>query len=268
MLTLRDGEIQSEQLSLYLGPRFLLSFQEIPGDCLDPVRSRLRQGGALRERGSDFLAYAILDAVIDGYFPVLEHCGDRLESLEEEVLAHPSPAAVRRVHEVRRELLLLRRAVWPLREAVNALLRDPHPRLGEETRLFLRDCYDHTVQILDLVETYRELASGLTDVYLSSIGQRTNETMRLLTVISTIFIPLTFLAGVWGMNFDTASSPWNMPELLWRWGYPAALAFMLAIALLMLWAFRRRGWLGTPPPRERRKESALEERDPTDEGVH
>lgn len=250
MLTWRQDEIQNEQLSLYLGPGFLVSFQEIPGDCLDPVRTRLRAGGALRALGSDHLAYALLDAVIDGYFPILERCGDRLEEIEEETLARPDAGTVRQIHGVRRQLILLRRTVWPLREAVNLLLRDPHPRLTEETRTYLRDCYDHTVQILDLVETYRELTSSLTDVYLSSIGQRTNEIMRLLTVISTIFIPLTFLAGVWGMNFDPGVSRWNMPELLWPWGYPLALVVMLAIAAIMLAVFRRRGWLGAPAPRE------------------
>ncbi len=244
MLTLKNGAILNEQLSLYVGPGFLVSFQEIPGDCLDPVRARLRQGGPIRERGSDHLAYALLDAVIDGYFPILEHSGDRLEELEERILTRPAPDAVRQVHGVRHQLITLRRAVWPLREAVNALLRDPHPRLTEETRYYLRDCYDHTVQILDLVETYRELTSSLTDVYLSSLGQRTNDIMRLLTVISTIFIPLTFLAGVWGMNFDPKVSRWNMPELLWTLGYPIALAVMVAIAVAMLWYFRRRGWLG------------------------
>jgi magnesium transporter len=255
MLTLQDGGILNEQLSLYFGPGFLLSFQEIPGDCLDPVRARLRQGGPMRERGSDHLAYALLDAVIDGYFPVLETCGDRLEELEEEILARPSPGAVRRIHEVRRQLIVLRRAVWPLREAVNSLLRESHPRLTDETRLFLRDCYDHTVQILDLVETYRELSSDLTDVYLSSIGQRTNEIMRLLTVISTVFIPLTFLVGLWGMNFDPDSSPWNMPELRWRWGYPIALALILGVAIGMFWLFLRRGWLGPPGSRDREHDS-------------
>jgi magnesium transporter len=206
----------------------------------------LRRGGSIRERGADFLAYALLDAVIDAYFPVIEECGTRLEEAEIEVFSRPGPQAVRRIHDIRSDLLMLRRAVWPLRDAVNALVRDPHPVIRDETRVFLRDCYDHTVQIMDLVETFRELAAGLTDIYLSSLGQRTNETMRLLTVISTIFIPLTFLAGLWGMNYDPSSSPFNMPELRWKWGYPAALLFMFALGVTMLVLFRRRGWLGAP----------------------
>jgi len=250
MLTLRDGAIQSEQLNLYFGPGFLLTIQQIPGDCLDPVRQRLRQGGSIRSRGPDYLAYAIIDAVIDAYFPILEDCGDRLEELEEEVLGRPQRDYVRRIHLTVRELLTLRRAAWPLREAVNTLLRDPHPLVLPETRIFLRDCSDHTVQVIDLLENYRELAAGLRDVYLSTLGHRTNEIMRLLTVISTIFIPLTFLAGVWGMNFDPDVSPWNLPELRWFWGYPMALGIMATIGGGLLVYFRFRGWLGSPAERE------------------
>lgn len=246
MFNLSGGVLQAEQFSLFFGPGILLSFQQVPGDCLDPVRERLRRGGSIRERGPDFLAYALLDAVIDAYFPVIEECGTRLEEVEVEVLSSPGPRVVHRIHEIRSDLLMLRRAVWPLRDAVNALVRDPHPVIREETRVFLRDCYDHTVQIMDLVETFRELAAGLTDIYLSSLGQKTNETMRLLTVISTIFIPLTFLAGLWGMNYDPGSSPFNMPELRWRWGYPMALLFMFGLGVTMLLLFRRRGWLGAP----------------------
>jgi magnesium transporter len=238
---------ESEQLALYVGPGFLLTFQEIPGDCLDPVRIRLRQGGSrLRGAGPDYLAYALLDAVIDAYFPVLEQCGERLETLEEEILTKPTPSTIQGIHEIKRELLFLRRAAWPLREAISVLLRDPVPIIQDETRLYLRDCYDHTVQIIDLIETYRELGADLTDVYLSSISQRTNEIMRLLTVISTIFIPLTFLVGLWGMNFAPDSSPFNMPELRWRYGYPLALTLMALLGGVMLIAFRRRGWLGQP----------------------
>ena len=262
MFSMPGGVLQAEQFSLFFGPGILLSFQQVPGDCLDPVRERLRRGGAIRERGVDFLAYALLDAVIDAYFPVIEECGTRLEEAEIEVFSHPGPQAVRRIHDIRSDLLMLRRAVWPLRDAVNALVRDPHPMIREETRVFLRDCYDHTVQIMDLVETFRELAAGLTDIYLSSLGQRTNETMRLLTVISTIFIPLTFLAGLWGMNFDPGSSPFNMPELRWKWGYPTALLFMFALGITMLLLFRHRGWLGAPKDQSTEYARALPPADP------
>jgi magnesium transporter len=244
MFSRPEERLQSEQLSLYVSAESVLTFQEIPGDCLDPVRARLRAGAGIRRRGSDYLAYALIDSVIDAYFPILEELGERLELLEDEILQSPSPLLIRKVHEIKRELLVLRRAAWPMREAINTLLRDPLPLIREETRTFLRDCYDHTVQIIDLIETYRELGADLTDVYLSSLSQKTNEVMRLLTVIATIFIPLTFLAGVWGMNFDTRASRWNMPELSWKYGYPAALLVMLAVAVWMLAYFGRKGWLG------------------------
>jgi magnesium transporter len=189
------------------------------------------------------LAYALLDAVVDKYFPVLEEYGERLEALEQGLITSPATDTVARIHEIKRDLLTLRRAVWPQREALNVLLRDETPLLTPETRLHLRDCYDHTVQLIDLVETYRELSSDLTDVYLSSVSNRTNEIMRVLTVISTIFIPLTFIAGIYGMNLNPEASPWNMPELNWYWGYPAVLGVMAVLAILMLLYFRRKGWL-------------------------
>ncbi len=247
MIYLQGAEVCSEQLSLYVGSDFLLTFQETPGDSLDPVRNRLRTGaGKIRAGGPDYLAYALIDAVVDGYFPVLEKYGERLEDLEEEILASPRPATINRIHTIKRELLQLRRAIWPLRDAINILLRDKVPLVTDETRVFLRDCYDHVVQIIDLIETYRELGSDLTDVYLSSVSFRTNEIMRVLTVIATIFIPLTFLAGIWGMNFHTEASPLNMPELRWYFGYPFALSIMASVAGLMLLYFHRKRWLGSP----------------------
>ncbi|MBI3300790.1 MAG: magnesium/cobalt transporter CorA, partial [Deltaproteobacteria bacterium] len=219
----RLGEhLETEQLSLFLGKNFVLTFQEgHPGDCLDLIRERIRQKrGRIRDAGLDYLAYALLDAVVDCYFPILEEYGERLETLEDEILTRPHNGAVARIHEIKRNLLTLRRAIWPQRETFNTLLREEMPLVTDETRLYLRDCYDHTTQIIDLIETYRELGSDLIDVYLSSVSNRTNEIMRVLTVIATIFIPLTFLVGVYGMNFNPASSPWNMPELNWYWGYP------------------------------------------------
>lgn len=249
----RQGHIESDQLSLFLGPRFVVTFQERPGDNFDPVRQRLRQSkGRIRQAGSDYLAYCLIDAVIDAYFPIIEDSGERLDELEDEVMLCPEQSTIGRLHEIRRELLAMRRAIWPLREAVTSLYREPRPLIREETRVYLRDCYDHTVEVIELLETYRELGGGLMETYLSSLSNRTNEVMKILTIIATIFIPLTFIAGLYGMNFNTEVSPWNMPELGWYWGYPACLVLMLVVAAALLVFFRRRGWLGgkqEPPGR-------------------
>ena len=238
-------EPETEQISLFVGDGYVLSFQERRGDCLEPVRERLRHGkGRLRVQGSDYLVYALIDAVIDGYFPVLETYGEEIEILEDAIVAEPRREHIQHLHGVKRALVMLRRTVWPTRDLLNALIRDENPIVTEQTQLFLRDAYDHTIQLMDLVETYREIASGLVDVYLSSQGARMNEIMKVLTIIATIFIPLGFLAGLWGMNFDR-SSPWNQPELGWRFGYVAALSIMAAVAGMLLWYFRRKGWLDT-----------------------
>jgi len=236
-------EPATEQLALFVGAGFLISFQERAGDCLEPVRERLRHGrGRLRVEGADYLAYALIDGVIDAYFPMLEHYGEVVDTLEDAVVAEPRREQVTRLYRVKRDLLMLRRAVWPTRDLLNAMLRDENPLLTSHTRLFLRDAYDHTVQLMDLVETYREITTGLLDVYLSSQSARMNEIMKFLTIIATIFIPLGFLASLWGMNFDRAA-PWNMPELGWRFGYPAAIAVMIAVGAGLLIYFRRKGWL-------------------------
>jgi magnesium transporter len=247
MVTLRE-ELETEQVSLFLGKNFVLTFQQgHPGDCLEIVREHLRKAtGRIRFAGSDYLAYALLDAVVDGYFPILEEYGERLEACEDEILAQPRTDTIVRIHQIKRHLRTLRRSVWPLRETLNTLLRDEAEEIAHETRLHLRDCYDHTVQLIDLIETYRELSADLTDVYLFSLGNRTNEIMRVLTIIATVFIPLTFIAGVYGMNFDPDTSPWNMPELRWYWGYPASLTLMAIVALVQLVVFWRRGWFGWP----------------------
>jgi magnesium transporter len=213
-------------------------------DCLDPVRARIRANrGSLRKSGADYLGYVILDAIVDGFYPVLEVLGDRLEDLE----LHASE--VRRgvshdIHIMKRSLLMARRSVWPIRDVVNALLRDDSPHIAESTRPFLRDTYDHTVQAMDMVETFREISSGLMDLYLSGVSNRTNEIMKVLTIISTMFIPLTFIAGVYGMNFDTKVSPYNMPELESPYGYPLTIAAMVACVLALAYFYRRKGWLG------------------------
>jgi magnesium transporter len=247
MVQLTD-HFESEQVGLFLGPNFVVTFQERPGwDCLEPVRDRIRKRvQRVREAGSGYLTYAILDAVIDHYFPVLEAYGERLEALEDRIVGQPERGVVAEVHGVKRELLYLRRTIWPQREALNTLVRDDIPHISAETRLYLRDVYDHAVRIIDLVETYREVCSDLMDLYLSSISNRMNEIMKVLTVISTIFIPLTFVVGVYGMNFNTAASAWNMPELNWPFGYPLCLALMAVITVVQFIFFRRKGWIGGP----------------------
>jgi magnesium transporter len=238
-------DVGSEQVCVFLGSDYVLSFQEQAGDCFGSLRQRIREGkGRVRGSGADYLCYALLDAVVDEYFPVLESCGETLERLEDEVVSRPDSRHIRHLHEMKRELLAMRRAVWPHREMINSIIRDGNPLVSAETRLYLRDVYDHTLQLMDIIETYREIAIGLVDVYMSSVSVRLNETMKLLTVIATIFIPLGFVAGLYGMNFDRAASPWNMPELGWRFGYPFALALMALIVVVMLLYFRRKGWLG------------------------
>ncbi|MGE0612931.1 MAG: magnesium/cobalt transporter CorA [Hyphomicrobiales bacterium] len=240
-----EDRTDTEQFACFLGKDYLLTFQERHGDCFGPVRERIRSTrGRVCSMGPDYLCYALLDAMIDSYFPVLERHGEELERLEDVVVESPNPDNIRELHDLKRALLLLRRAIWPHREMINALIRDENPLLTAQTRVFLRDCYDHTVQLMDIVETYREIASGLVDVYISSVSARLNEIMKVLTIIATIFIPLGFVASLYGMNFDAGVSPWNMPELRWYFGYPFALLLMLLIAGGLLVYFWRKGWIG------------------------
>ena len=214
----------SEQFSLVLGKNYLVTFQERPGDCFDLIRAGIRHGQSAMRLGTkaDFLAYRLIDAAVDAYFPVLEGIGDHLDQLDDQVAAAESRASFSELHTVKRELLMLRRAVWPLRDAINELRLDTTPFISPDTRVYLRDCYDHTVQLIDLLESYRDIAGDVRDFYLTAISNRMNEIMKTLTVIATIFLPLSFIAGVYGMNFNTEASPWNMPELNWRFGYPFA----------------------------------------------
>jgi magnesium transporter len=234
-----------EQLSLFVGRNFLISFQERPGgDCLDPVRLRIRAGvGRARSLIPGYLAYALLDAAIDNYFPLIEDCGERLDTLEDAVLGPPSRAIMPHILDVKRDLRVVRRAIWPLRDALNSLIRDQNPLIADETRVYLRDCHDHVIQIIDLLENYRDLASGLTDVYLSNVSNSTNEIMKVLTMFSTVFIPLTFIVGIYGMNFDR-DHPLNMPELGWKYGYLLIWGVMIAVVAGALHFFWRRGWIG------------------------
>jgi magnesium transporter len=233
----------NEQVSLFLGPDFVITFQERRGDCLNPVRERIRQGGGrIRGVGADYLAYSIIDAIIDQYFPVLDALVDRIESLEDEVTSGRHGNVNTRLYELRQEARALRRYIWPLRDAMASLTRDEHPSINAETRVYLRDCQDHAAQLIEIVESSRDTANGLMDLHLSISGQRMNEVMKVLTIIATIFMPLSFIAGLYGMNFDTETSPWNMPELHWAFGYPLTLGLMGAVAVIMVFFFWRKGW--------------------------
>ena len=238
------NRFKSEQLSLVLGKNYLLTVQEeLNQDCLDAVRNRIRGGqGTIRQQGADYLTYALWDAVIDAYFPVLEDYGEYIESLEDEVIFNPTRQTVQKIYQMRRELMSLRRSIWPQRSALSQLVRDGSTLIRPEVRVYLQDCYDHVMQVLDIVETYRELTANLMDVYLSSVSNRMNEVMKTLTVISSIFIPLTFIVGVYGMNFNPAASPLNMPELDAYWGYPLCWGVMIAIAAALSYYFWRKGW--------------------------
>jgi magnesium transporter len=237
--------LQSEQLSLFVGERYVLTFQERPGDCLDPIRDRVRKNsGRIRSSGADYLMYAILDATIDSYFPIVDAVADRLDELEQSVSDRQMADAMTGIHDVRNDLLLLRRYIRPHRDAANELIRDEHPVVRADTRVFLRDCYDHTMQLIDLLEVYREMCGDLRDFYLSLNSNRLNEVMKVLTIIATIFMPLSFIAGVYGMNFDT-KQPWNMPELHWPYGYLFSLVLMFITAAGLVYYFWTKGWLGS-----------------------
>jgi magnesium transporter len=230
----------SEQVSLFLGKNFVLSFQERPGKYFNPVVDRVREGkGRTRTAGPDHLAYALIDAIVDGYFPVLEQYGERLETLEEAIVSQPFGRFFEQIHEMRHSLLSLRRSAWPLRETMSTLHREPIPLIDEEERVYLRDCYDHVIQIIDLLENYRDVTSGLMEMYLSSISNRTNETVKVLTVLSAVFIPPTLIAGIYGMNFP------HMPELAWRWGYGFSWVLMILSVLAMMIYFKLKGWIGS-----------------------
>jgi magnesium transporter len=234
-----QGGFSSEQLSLILGPDYLFTFQEgIKGDVFDGARGRIRNGkGKIRTMGPDYLAYALIDAVVDSYFSVLENFGERIVDVEEQLALTPNHSALQLINSMKKEIIFLRKSVWPLREAISVLERGDTVLLHDSTRFYFRDVYDHTVQVIDTVETYRDLLSGMLDLYLSSISNRTNEVMKFLTVIGTIFMPLTFLVGVYGMNFK------HLPELEWYNGYFALWGVMITISLLMVLYFKKRRWL-------------------------
>ena len=230
-------EIISEQVSLVLGKNFVLSFQEQKGDVFENIRERIRTGkGRVRKMGPDYLAYSLLDAVVDNYFTILEGLGEKIESMEEVLIKDPKPRTLHVIHNLKRGLIFLRKSVWPLREVISSLAKGESALIKKSTGIYLRDVYEHTVQVIDTVETFRDMVSGMMDIYLSSLSNRMNEVMKVLTIFASIFIPLTFIAGVYGMNFK------YMPELQWRYGYFAVLAFMAVIALTLLAYFKRKKW--------------------------
>lgn len=236
--------LETEQVALFLGQGWVVTFRERGLDCLDAVRKRiLSDQGRMRASGADYLMYALLDAVVDSYFPALEQYGEKLDSIDDEISSSDERNLISQIHNVRGELISLRRSVWPLRDAINSLIRDSGELVSEETGLYLRDCYDHTVQIIDVIETDRELCADLRDFYLTVVSNRMSQAMKFLTVIATLFIPLSFIAGLYGMNFNTTASAWNMPELNWEYGYPLALGLMALSATVLLSFFARKGWL-------------------------
>lgn len=236
-----DGTLRvaTEQVAIFLGEGFVITFQEKPGDVFDAVRTRLRNPqGQMRKRGADYLCYALIDSLIDAYFPVLEEMGDQLETLEDQIVFETDLAEMSQIHTLKRELMSIRSAVWPMRDVVATLQREETQRFSDNTRLYLRDVQDHAVQLIETVQTYREIATGLVDLLLSSQAAKSNEVMQVLTLIATIFIPLTFVVGVYGMNFD------YMPELHWKWSYPVVMALMAILAVVLTVWFWRKGWLG------------------------
>lgn len=230
--------IQSEQVSILLRSGYVVSFQESEGDVFDPIREQIRTGrGRVRNMGADYLLYRLMDAVVDGYFLILEKLGERVEALEQEVIQEPSEATLNRIYALKRELIYLRKSVWPLREVISQIEKTASPLITDATEPYFRDVYDHTIQVMDSVDTFRDTVSGLLDIYLTSLSNRMNAIMKVLTIITTIFIPLTFISGIYGMNFH------YMPELEWRWGYPAVLCAMGVIFLGMLYFFKRNKWM-------------------------
>ena len=235
----KNNSVVIEQISLLLGKNFVISLQEgLEGDVFNPVRERIRSGkGRIRKMGSDYLAYALLDSIVDNYFIVLEKLGEKIEVLEEELITNPKRETLHAIHNLKREMIFLRKSVWPLREVISGLERGESSLISKSTQIFLRDLYDHTIQVIDTVEAFRDMLSGMLDIYLSSVSNKMNEVMKVLTIIATIFIPLTFIAGVYGMNFR------NMPEIEWQWGYPLSLLIMGGVAVIMLVFFRKKRWI-------------------------
>lgn len=234
----KKNEIEIEQVSLILGLNFVISFQEREGDVFNSIRERIRRGkGKMRKSGADYLAYTLIDAIVDNYFVILEGTGEKIEEMEEKLVANPTLNTLQGIHNLKRDMIFLRKSVWPLREVISGLERTESLLIEESTGIYLRDVYDHSIQVIDTIETFRDMISGMLDIYLSSISNKMNEVMKVLTIIATIFIPLTFIAGIYGMNFV------YIPELQLRWGYFAALFIMAVVSIIMLIYFRKKKWL-------------------------
>jgi magnesium transporter len=234
----KNSEIIVEQISLILGNNFVISFQESEGDVFNPIRDRIRSNkGRIRKMGSDYLAYALIDAIVDNYFVILEKIGDKIESIENKLIEDPSPENLQTIHYLKREMIFLRKSVWPLREVISVMQRSETELICKSTEIFLRDVYDHTIQVIDTIETYRDMISGMLDIYMSSVSNKMNEVMKVLTIFAAIFIPLTFIAGIYGMNFEF------MPELHWEYGYLMVWIIIFVVGLSMIVYFRRKNWL-------------------------
>ena len=231
-------DISADQISVILGPRYVISFQEREEAIFEPIRERIRTSkGRIRNSGADYLAYSLVDSILDSYFGILEELGEKIETEEEILVNHPSESTLRAIQQLKRDMIFLRKSIWPLRETISALERSESPLIQDTTNIYLKDVYDHAIQVIDTVETYREMLSGMIDIYLSSLSNRMNQVMKVLTIIATIFMPMTFLAGVYGMNFK------YLPELEWHWGYLFFWIITIAIAVIMLILFKRRQWL-------------------------
>jgi magnesium transporter len=232
-----NTDVKVEHVSILIGSNFLISFQEDVGDIFDPVRERIRKDGRIRKFGPDYLAYALIDGIVDNYFVVMEKLEERVEDLEEELVINPTQQSLHKINRLKKDMIFLRKSVWPLREVINSLERSESPLIKETTTIYLRDVYDHTIQVIDTLETFRDMVSGMIDIYLSGLSYKMNEIMKVLTLIATIFIPLTFVVGLYGMNFE------NMPEIKWEFGYYSVLIVMVIMVVLMLTYFRRKKWI-------------------------
>ena len=240
----KDDEIKAEQISLILGKNFVISFQETEGDVFDFIRERIKNSkGRIRKVGADYLIYALLDAIVDNYYIILEKIGEKVDDMEEELVSNPVPETLQAIHNMKREMIFLRKSVWPLREVISSMQRGESKLIQKSTNIYLRDMYDHTIQVIDTIETFRDMISGMLDIYMSSVSNKMNEVMKVLTIFAAIFIPLTFVAGLYGMNFNPGASPFNMPELNFYFGYAMALFVMAVIGVIMLIYFRRKKWL-------------------------
>ena len=233
----KANKVETEQISLILGPQFVISFQEREGDVFNEVRERIRnKTGRIRSRGSDYLAYALIDSIVNSYFVIIEKFGEKIEVIEDKLVTDPKPETLQSIYSLKKTMIFLRRSVWPLREVVNCLERGESKLIQHSTIIYMRDVYEQTIQVIESIETYREMLLGMLEVYLSSVSNRMNEVMKVLTIIATIFIPLTFIAGIYGMNFKV------MPEIVWKWGYFVVLGFMLAVGVTMVVLFKRKKW--------------------------